>query len=355
MFQMISQSLRSAARRVVKRLVIQAGLEATAWPGAGRLLPSAAGRGVIFTLHHVRPARDNEFEPNAHLSITPEFLEQAIVAARQCGLIPVHLEDLPGLLADSTDTRKFMCFTLDDGYRDNEKFAAPVFRKHRVPYTIFIAPGFVERTRTIWWETAEELTRAASSFEFDFGRGVESLKSSSRFEKFVAFERLVNFVQSTDEDEAIGRIDLAAKLVGVDPESIVDLEIMTAAELQKLVADPLARLGAHTITHPNLARVVEKRLRQELKDSAVRVADYCGYKPKVFAYPYGGRHAVGSREARAVMEAGFTLAVTTQPGVLSARSLEARAELPRVSLNGGYQKSRYVRALVSGLPFRWIP
>jgi peptidoglycan/xylan/chitin deacetylase (PgdA/CDA1 family) len=352
---MMSQSLRSAARRVVKRLVIQAGLEATAWPGAGRLLPSAAGRGVIFTLHHVRPARDNEFEPNAHLSITPEFLEQAIVAARQCGLIPVHLEDLPGLLANSTDTRKFMCFTLDDGYRDNEKFAAPVFRKHGVPYTIFIAPGFVERTRTIWWETAEELTRAASSFEFDFGRGVESLKSSSRLEKFVAFERLVNFVQSTDEDEAIGRIDLAAKLVGVDPESIVDLEIMTAAELQKLVADPLARLGAHTITHPNLARVVEKRLRQELKDSAVRVADYCGHKPKVFAYPYGGRHAVGSREARAVMEAGFTLAVTTQPDVLSAGSLEARAELPRVSLNGGYQKSRYVRALVSGLPFRWIP
>ncbi len=248
-----------------------------------------------------------------------------------------------------------MCFTLDDGYRDNEKFAAPVFRKHGVPSTIFIAPGFVERTRTIWWETAEELTRAVSSFEFDFGRGVESVKSSSRFEKFVAFERFAKFVQSTDEDEAVGRIDLAAKLVGVDPESIVDQEVMTADELQKFVADPLVRLGAHTITHPNLARVTEKRLRQELEDSAARVADCCGHKPKVFAYPYGGRHAVGSREARAVMEAGFTLGVTTQPGVLGAGSLEKPTELPRVSLNGGYQKSRYVNALVSGLPFRWIP
>jgi peptidoglycan/xylan/chitin deacetylase (PgdA/CDA1 family) len=174
-------------------------------------------------------------------------------------------------------------------------------------------------------------------------------------EKFVAFERLVNFVQSTDEDEAVGKIDRAAKLVGVDPESIVELEIMPAAELQKLVADPLVRLGAHTITHPNLARVAEKRLRQELEDSAARVADYCGHKPEVFAYPYGGRHAVGAREAKAVMKTGFTLAVTTQPGVLSAGSLEKRTELPRVSLNGGYQKSRYVRALVSGLPFRWIP
>jgi len=352
---MMFESLRSAAKRAVKRLLIQAGLEAAALPGAGRLFPSAAGRGVIFTLHHVRPARDNEFEPNAHLSITPEFLEEAIVAARQCGLVPVHLEDLPRLLADSSDTRKFLCFTLDDGYRDNEKFAAPVFRKHGVPYTIFIAPGFVERTRTIWWETAEELTRAVSSFQFDFGRGVENVRSSSRLEKFVAFERFINFVQSADEDEAVARLDLAAKLVGIDPESIVDREVMPAAELQNLVADPLARLGAHTITHPNLARVTEKRLRQELEDSAAQVVDYSGHRPKVFAYPYGSRTAVGSREAKAVMETGFTLAVTTQPGVLRSGSLERPAELARLSLNGGYQKSRYVKALASGLPFRWMP
>jgi hypothetical protein len=119
------ESLRSAARRAVKHILIKAALEVTALPGAGRLFPLAAGRGVIFTLHHVRPVRDNEFEPNAHLSITPQFLQEAVVAAQRCGLIPVHLEDLPELLANSSDTRKFVCFTLDDGYRDNEKFAAP--------------------------------------------------------------------------------------------------------------------------------------------------------------------------------------------------------------------------------------
>jgi peptidoglycan/xylan/chitin deacetylase (PgdA/CDA1 family) len=350
-----SQSLRSAAKRAVKQLLIRAGLEAAALPGAGRLSPSAAGRGMIFTLHHVRPTRAHEFEPNAHLSITPEFLDEAIAAARQCGLTPVHLEDLPDLLADASDTRKFMCFTLDDGYRDNEQFAAPVFRKHGAPYTIFITPGFVERSRTMWWETAEELTRAASSFQFDFGNGTETVGSASHSEKFAAFERLANFVQSTDEDEAIARIDLAAKRVGVDPEAIVDREIMTAIELRNLVADPLARLGAHTITHPNLVRVTEPRLRQELEHSAARVAGYCGQQPKAFAYPYGSRHAVGPREAKAAMETGFSLAVTTQPGVLNSGSLARRAELARVSLNGYYQKSRYVKALASGLPFRLMP
>ncbi len=349
---MMPGAFRFAARRSAKHLLIQAGLEAVALSGAGRLFPSAAGRGVIFTLHHVRPVLNYDFEPNALLSVTPEFLDEAVAAARRCGLHPVHLEDLPSLLANSSDTRKFACFTLDDGYRDNEKYAAPVFRKYDVPYTIFIAPGFVERTRTMWWETAEKLTRTASSFAFDFGRGVESVRSSSRIEKFMAFERLAVFVQNTDEDEAVARIDSAAKAFGVDPESIVDREIMTARELQNLVADPLVRLGAHTTTHPNLARVAAERLRQELEQSAARVADYSGREPKALAYPYGGKHAGGVREAKAAMEAGFTVAVTTQPGVLGSKSLERSTELPRVSLNGHFQKSRYVTALASGLPFK---
>jgi len=338
-------------KRSAKALMIRAGLEAVALSGVGRLMPSAAGRGVIFTLHHVRPARGYDFEPNGHLSVTPQFLDAAIVAGRQCGLHPVHLEELPELLADSSDRRKFMCFTLDDGCRDNAQFAAPVFRKHGVPYTMFITPGFVERSRTMWWETAEALTRAAASFNFDFGHGMETVPCSSRQEKFVAFERLAKFVESVDEDDAVAKIDQAAISAGVDPLGIVDHEIMTAAELRDLVKDPLARLGAHTVTHPNLSRVSDDRLRHELEQSAARVAAYSGRAPKSVCYPYGGRHAVGPRETKVAIETGFALGVTTQPGVLNSERPERLAELPRVSLNGQYQKSRYVRALVSGLPF----
>jgi peptidoglycan/xylan/chitin deacetylase (PgdA/CDA1 family) len=348
---MMSASLRAVTKRSAKTLAVRAGLEAVALSGAGRFVPSAAGRGVIFTLHHVRPARGHDFEPNAHLSVTPEFLDKAIAVARQCGLHPVHLEELPELLANWSDRRKFMCFTLDDGCRDNAKFAAPVFRKHGVPYTIFITPGFVERSRTMWWETAEALTRTASSFDFNFGCGMETVPCGSRPEKFLAFDRLTNFVESVDEDDAVAKIDRAAISAGIDPLEIVDLEIMTAAELQELVADPLARLGAHTVTHPNLSRVSDRRLRQELEQSAGRVAAYCGRAPKSFSYPYGGRHAVGLRETRAALDTGFTVAVTTQPGVLHSQSLERPTALPRISLNGQYQKSRYVRALASGLPF----
>jgi peptidoglycan/xylan/chitin deacetylase (PgdA/CDA1 family) len=349
---MMSNALRFAAKRAVKHCLIRGGLEATALPGVEQIFPSAAGRGVIFTLHHVRPARGDAFEPNGHLSVTPEFLDRAIVAASQSGLVPAHLEDLPGLLANPSDRRKFMCFTLDDGYRDNEKYAAPVFSKHNVPYTIFITPGFVVRNRTMWWETAEALTRAASSFQFDFGKGVETVKSSSRLEKLVAFERLADFVETIEEDQAVVRIDQAARSVGVDPESIVDREIMTASELQDLARDPLLRFGGHTITHCNLARVTPERLKREIEQSVAEVAAYGGRAVKTFSYPYGGRNAAGVREGKAAMDAGLAVGVTTQPGMLSSAAPDKNFALPRVSLNGHYQKSRYVKALVSGLPFK---
>jgi peptidoglycan/xylan/chitin deacetylase (PgdA/CDA1 family) len=348
-----TQSLRSAAKRSVKQLIIRTGLEAIALSGAGRFAPASAGRGVIFTLHHVRPQRNHAFEPNGHLSVTPEFLDQALSASREAGLHPVHLEQLPSLLSDPSDSRKFVCLTLDDGYRDNKIHAAPIFRKHGVPYTIFITPGFVERNRTMWWETAEALTRSASSFRFDFGAGIETVKSATPEEKWVAFERLAAFVQLADEDHAIAAIDRAAEACGISGQQIVDDEIMTASELGELAAsDPGVRLGAHTLTHCNLKRVGLDRLRDELKRSAIRVGIYSGRAPTAFAYPYGGRNAVGSREAGVARDIGFTVAVTTQPGVLSAAAINQPTLLPRVSLNGLFQKKRYVRALLSGLPFR---
>jgi peptidoglycan/xylan/chitin deacetylase (PgdA/CDA1 family) len=349
---LMSQSLRSSARRSLKHLMIRLGLEAVALSGAGRLATRAAGRGVIFTLHHVRPERQFAFEPNGHLSVTPEFLEEALLVAREAGLHPVHLHQLPTLLADPSEKRNLYCVTLDDGYRDNEQYAAPVFRRHRVPYTIFVTPGFVDRTRTLWWETAEAFVRVTNSFRFDFGSGAEVVRSGSLPEKWVAYERLAAFVEGRDENDAVVAIERAAKDHGIDGLKIVGDEIMTAEELRRLSAsDELVALGAHTMTHPNLARIGVERLQYELRQSALEVAAYCGRAPKTFAYPYGGPRAVGHRESRAAHDNGYCVAVTTQPGVLRPSSMDEPTLLPRVSLNGLYQKKRFVRALVSGLPF----
>ncbi|MDZ5695732.1 polysaccharide deacetylase family protein [Chelativorans sp. M5D2P16] len=336
----------------MRHAVIRAGLEATALSRAARLVPTVGGRGLIFTLHHVRPHEKAPFSPNAALSVTPEFLEKAVVAALDGGLVPVHLHALPALLAEP-DGRKFVAFTLDDGYRNNAQFAAPVFRRYGIPYTIFITAGFVERKRTLWWETAAELAGRGTGFVFDFGRGPEEVPARTLAQKNAAFARLAAYVHAIQEDEAVARIDTAAAEAGIDAGSIVRELVMDADELKALAEDPLVHFGAHTVTHVNLRRVPAKRLNEEITESARAVERYVGSSPRSFAYPYGGRSAAGPREMAAVAEAGFSAAVTTQPGRLEAACLEQPTGLPRVSLNGLFQKKRYVAALMTGLPFRF--
>jgi peptidoglycan/xylan/chitin deacetylase (PgdA/CDA1 family) len=342
------QSLRSNA----KQAVIKSVLGAIDIFQLGRLMPAHGGRGVIFTLHHVRPARQEAFRPNAHLSITPDFLDKAVAEAKRAGLTPVHLGDLPALLADPKETRKFVCFTLDDGYRNNLEFAAPVFRKHGAPFTVFVTPGFVDRTRTMWWETLESLVRKADAFSFDFGQGPETLVCRSTDSKTTVFERIAEFMRTAEEDTAIAQIDRIAVEHGIDPLKIVEDEIMTRPELDLLLIDPFASLGAHTMTHPNLARVSVERLWEEMRKSAQIVSGYAGRSVTTFSYPYGADWAVSERETRTARELGFNVAVTTQPGVLQTESLGSPTAFRRVSLNGYYQKPGYVRALISGLPFR---
>lgn len=345
-------SLKGSAKRFLKHGAIRAGLEGVALTRAGALWPAAAGRGVIFTLHHVRPARRGGFDPIATLSVTPEFLDQAIRVCIEAGLTPAALDDLPRLLADPSDKRRFAVFTLDDGMRDNAEHAAPVFRRHSVPYTIFIAKGFVERTRSMWWETAKILTRSKDRFEFDFGKGTETVVTQSLAQKQDAYERIVHFVHSHNEDAAVAEIDRVARSRMIDPLAIVDQLTMPADELRALSADPLVRFGAHTQTHIAMARVDEARLAAEITGSMDAVETYVGYRPTTFAYPYGTRIAISQREFDAVAKAGIKLAVTTRPGTLMADSLDKPTELPRVSLNGHYQQRRYVKALLTGIPFK---
>lgn len=344
-------SLKSALKSKLKHVAIRAGLEAVALTHAGALWPQAAGRGVIFTLHHVRPAVGG-FDANAHLSVTPEFLEAAIIVAKQQGLQPVALEDLPRLLADPNDTRRFVCFTLDDGFRNNTEHAAPVFRRHGIPYTIFITEGFVERTRSLWWEVVGALVRDHAGLRVDLGSGTETLPLNTAAQKAAGFARLSQMVERADEDSGVAALDTLARGHGLDPLALTASLTMDAVELRQLAADPLVRYGAHTLTHVNLRRTDEQRLRREIAGSAAAVERYVGYRPLAFAYPYGFPTAVGERETSAVAEAGFSLAVTTQPGVLRPSDLRRPTAFHRVSLNGLYQKRRYVRALLTGIPFK---
>jgi peptidoglycan/xylan/chitin deacetylase (PgdA/CDA1 family) len=118
--------------------------------------------------------------------------------------------------------------------------------------------------------------------------------------------------------------------------------------VKQLAADPLVTIGAHTISHCNLARQSEEIAAQEMAVSRTRIEQALERPVLHFAYPYGDREAAGMREFALAASAGFKTAVTTRPGMLFAENAGHMTALPRVSLNGNYQDARILPVLTSG-------
>lgn len=337
-------------RRNVKRWLIGAGLEASALANSAGLMKAARGSGVIFTLHHVRPETPSVAGPNRHLEITPEFLDLAIAQLKVLGYDFIALSDVPARL-QSPSARPFAAFTLDDGYRNNAEHALPVFARHGVPFTVFIAQGLAEHRQPLWWEIMGRLLRENDRISFDFGDGSETLDLRTSVKQLDTFFRFASYVWSRDETDAVGRLCGLAERYGIDPLAITRELIMGPQELKDFAANPLVSLGAHTVTHRKLCRITAEETASEMRKSADWLADLTGTRPTAIAYPYGSRDAVGPREFRTARDLGFVIGLTTQPGMLTGADLARPTALPRVSLNGYYQQARYVRALASGIPF----
>ena len=151
--------------------VIRAGLGALYFTGAHHLLrPIFSGVGTIFMLHHVRPRRDAEFQPNRHLEVAPDFLRAMLSHLRSRGIDIVTIDEMHQRLIERNFSRRFACFTLDDGYRDNRDFALPVMREFDAPLNVYVVSDFAQSAGKLWWIALEMVIARASAIEAVIGR-----------------------------------------------------------------------------------------------------------------------------------------------------------------------------------------
>src|SRR5437763_5505959 len=156
--------------KLLRNTVIRAGLEALYFSGAHYLLrPIFAGVGVIFMLHHVRPRREGEFQPNHHLEVEPEFLRAMLAHLRDLDVDIITMDEVHQRLQACKFTRRFACFTFDDGYRDNRDFALPVMREYDAPLTVSVASDFAEGKGKLWWIALEKVIAKTETIELEIG------------------------------------------------------------------------------------------------------------------------------------------------------------------------------------------
>lgn len=336
-------------------------LDAVSLSGVSKLLkPFLGGAGGILMLHRVEPVSDNAatkqpnsseevFAPNSGLTITPQFLDKLITELKSIGMEFVNLDEAVRRIEQS-NAKPFVTITLDDGYKDNAEHAAPIFQKHQTPYTIYVAPGLVDGRASLWWEDLEYLIRDNDMIELKLPSDTLKLATKTIGEKYEAYEKAMQVLTNDiDEEEQREIINALCAKYGQDAELHRANSIMNWDELKAIANNGLCSLGAHTIHHYAVARLSDEDCAAQLKQSADEIEVKTGKRPKHFAYPYGYPTAAGARDFKIAKELGFKSAVTTRHGVCYEQHKNHLTALPRISVNGNFQKPRYLKAMLCGV------
>lgn len=117
--------------------------------------------------------------------------------------------------------------------------------------------------------------------------------------------------------------------------------LLTADGIRRAAAEGI-EIGSHGLTHVDLTRADDTRLKAETVESRAALEELTGTPVGGFCYPYG---TVDRRAVAAVREAGYAYACAIDPGELTGRHA-----LPRVHVG---QDDTAVRLFLKRRLHRW--
>jgi peptidoglycan/xylan/chitin deacetylase (PgdA/CDA1 family) len=203
------------------------------------------------------------------------------------------------------------CITFDDGYADNHHVAMPILQHHGLTATFFIATSFLDGGR-MWNDTIIETVRACQEPVLDvsaLGLGSHALNTVAVQQAAIA--ALIGQIKYRPVAERISLTEDIAKLAKVQlPQNLM----MTSAEV-KAMRQAGMQIGAHTVSHPILAKLTDAQATAEIGDSKRFLEELLGERITVFAYPNGKPgEDYSPQSVEVVRSLGFDAAVSTQWG-----------------------------------------
>lgn len=280
------------------------------------------GRLSIFIFHRVLPEVDplSPDEPDAH-----RFDEMMGWVASWFNVLA--LDEAIDRLAQQSLPDRAAAITFDDGYADNYSIALPILKKHGLSATFFITTGFLNGGR-MWNDTIIESIRTCPLPSLDLsslGLGMHSLTSLQ--EKRTAIHALIRQIKYQSLDQ---RIAVTEEIATLSQASLPTGLMMTTHEVVQLRQAGM-QIGAHTVSHPILAKTNLSEARREIQDSKAYLEHALGERIRLFAFP-NGKPDVDylSEHVALVRDLGFDAAVSTASGSACVKNADFH-QLPRFS------------------------
>jgi peptidoglycan/xylan/chitin deacetylase (PgdA/CDA1 family) len=286
--------------------------------------------GHIIELHRIGE-NSTSFPSNKRLNISEQRLTSFIKHFVKKKYSFITLDDY--CAGNYPHNKKFLIFTLDDGYLDNLTHALPIFEKYNIPFTIYLCSGFPDGTSLLWWYDLEYIVKKYDSLEFAFRGTQYTFKTISNKQQKVAFNAICELCLSCNSSD-IGLLEEILFSKYMKSEGNISSNIsLNWDNIIELSRNPLVTLGCHGVDHISLQNLTEEEIKRDLIESKKRIELKIG-KPVIhYSFPFG-IFPQSQIKIRDILEyQGFTTAVTSSKGNINTFSREVRYNLPRLTLH----------------------
>lgn len=316
----LKMTILQKIKRLIKRI-----------PGVKPLLRyERPGYGIVYMLHRVCPHNPEGLYPNENLKIAPEFLERLIIK-KQTKYDFISLDSLAEIIHSGIKPeRPFICFTLDDGYKDNLKYAVPIFEKYKVPYTIYVTTCFPDQKAFLWWLTLEKIIQNNSNIKLSNGKIFSAKNKDEKEEAFIAI-RSVLLENTQKEFKEV----FSSLLSNYKDKTFLDLNelLLSWDDIRTMTTSRLCTIGAHTKNHLALNKLDEKTALDEITRGKEELENKIGKPVLHMAYPYGSSAEVSEREYGLAKKCGFKTATLSYGGSFKHLDGQNLFALPRKLLS----------------------
>lgn len=278
-----------------------------------------SGRLTILIFHRVLPRHDplNPDEPDA-----VQFERRMQWVRTWFNVLP--LAQAAQRLSDGTIPSRALSITFDDGYADNREVAAPILQRLGLSATFFIATGFLDGG-CMWNDRVIEAVRSCKAPAIDLtalGLGAIALHDAASRRR--AITSVLTAIKHLEPAARQAATDAVVRAAGAPAAPALMMSVDQLRELRDLGMD----VGAHTVSHPILARASEAQAWHEISAGKQQLETMLGGPVNLFAYPNGVPGAdYLPQHVRMVRDIGFGAAVSTAWGAADRAS--DRFQLPR--------------------------
>lgn len=246
--------------------------------------------GKVLMLHRIGPPEPDRLPCVAELSVTVERL-QRYVDEHRAKYDFVSLDEVNARMLDrSLRKRPFLCFTLDDGYRDNLTYGLPFFERNNIPFAVFLTVDFIDR-------------HPAFNYPFILERVVANQEDFTQWKERILQWDYDGFEQKFKET------------FGTDlTEACYEDLTMRWEEVRQLAQSPLCTIGSHSMTHFRLSNLTKEELAYELGESKQRIEAQIAQPVKYVSYPFGWTTDVNEMVFEVAKEVGYEMGFVSHGG-----------------------------------------